>query len=596
MPISPFSYSEDMKSERQRRVAVGALFALALTAIALLGRPAAPLDGAAANLGFRLEETSSASGVRFEHHRTTLDPRLDNIAPHVAGVGASVAVTDFDRDGRNDLYFTSSRFGTANGLFRNRADGTFEEVAADAGLADLNREGEGASMGSVWADYDNDGLEDVFVYGWGYQRLFRNLDGTTFEDVSDEAGLRVWMNSNSAIWLDYDRDSRLDLYVAGYFREEVDMWRLESTRIMQNSFEFATNGGRNRLFRGRPDGTFEDVTEVAGVGSTRWTLAVASADFDGNGWPDLYLANDYGPEELFLNQGDGTFELAGHVGLSDDSKSGMSVSLGDVHNRGSTDVFVTNISERGYLFQGNNLRINFLAEAGEFQNVARGVVADAGWAWGAQFGDVDNDGFVDLFVTNGFISSDPDRDYWYGMSKVAGAQGAIFEDSRNWPAIGDASLSGFERSRLLLRRGEFVDVAQDAGVTDRYDGRGIAFADLYNRGVLDAIVANQDGPALVYRNSVSSGGHWIQFALEGRESNRSAIGAEVIVEFGDARQIQVVTGGSGFAAQNQRRLHFGLGAATTVPRATIRWPSGAVQVLHDLEVDRLHSIVEPTSR
>lgn len=571
------------------------MLALAVTAVVFLGRPAGPSEAESSQIGFRLEETSSASGVRFRHFRATLDPRLDNVAPHVAGVGASVAVTDFDRDGWNDLYFTSSRFGTPNGLFRNRGDGTFEEVAAEAGLADLNRSGAGASMGSVWADYDNDGFEDVFVYAWGYQRLFRNRDGTSFEDVSEEAGLRVWMNSNSAIWLDFDRDGRLDLYVTGYFREEVDMWNLESTRIMQNSFEFATNGGRNRLFRGRPDGTFEDVTDLAGVGSTRWTLAAASADFDDDGWPDLYLANDYGPEELFLNQGDGTFELADRVGLSDDSKSGMSVSLGDVHNRGRTDVFVTNISERGYLFQGNNLRINFLAEAGEFQNVARGVVADAGWAWGAQFGDLDNDGFQDLFVTNGFISADPDRDYWYGMSKVAGAQGAIFEDTRNWPAIGSASLSGFERSRVLLRRGEFIDVADAAGVTDRLDGRGIAFADLHNRGVLDAIVANQNGPALVYRNTVSSGGHWIQFALEGRESNRSAIGAEVIVEFGDARQKQVVTGGSGFAAQNQRRLHFGLGAAT-VSRATIRWPSGTLQVLEHPEVDRLHSIVEPTSR
>ena len=572
------------------------MFALAVAAIVFLGRPAGPFEVANSHLGFHLEETSSASGVRFRHFRTTLDPRLDNVAPHVAGVGASVAVTDFDRDGWNDLYFTSSRFGTPNGLFRNRGDGTFEEVAAEAGLADLNREGDGASMGSVGADYDNDGFEDVFVYAWGYQRLFRNRDGTSFEDVSDEAGLRVWMNSNSAIWLDFDRDGRLDLYVAGYFREGVDMWKLESTRIMQNSFEFATNGGRNRLFRSRPNGTFEDVTDVAGVGSTRWTLAVASADFDDDGWPDLYLANDYGPEELFLNRGDGTFELADRVGLSDDSKSGMSVSLGDVHNRGRTDVFVTNISERGYLFQGNNLRINFLAEADEFQNVARGVVADAGWAWGAQFGDLDNDGYQDLFVTNGFISADPDRDYWYGMSKVAGGQGVIFEDSRNWPAIGSASLSGFERSRVLLRRGEFIDVAEAAGVTDRLDGRGIAFADLYNRGVLDAIVANQDGPALVYRNTVSSGGHWIQLALEGRESNRSAIGAEVVVEFGDARQKQVVTGGVGFAAQNQRRLHFGLGAATTVSRVTIRWPSGTFQLLEDPQVDRLHSIVEPPSR
>ncbi len=578
-----------------RRIAVGVLFAAAFAAVAFLGRPAGSSEVEAADLGFHLDEVAARRGVDFRHHKTTLDPRLENVAPHVAGVGASVAVTDFDGDGWNDLYFTSSRFGTPNGLFHNRGDGRFESVAADVGLADLNREGIGVSMGSVWADYDGDGREDAFVYGWGFQRLFRNVDGTAFEDVSERAGVRVWMNSNAAIWLDYDRDGRLDLYVAGYFRDDVDMWHLESTRIMQNSFEFATNGGANRLFHGLPDGTFEDVTGRAGVGSTRWTLAVASADFDGDGWPDLYLANDYGPEELYLNRGDGTFELAGDVGLADDSKSGMSVSLGDVHNRGRLDVFVTNISERGYLFQGNNLRLNFLAESDGFQNVARGIVADAGWAWGAQFGDLDNDGFQDLFVTNGFISADRQRDYWYGMSKVAGAHGAIFEDAGNWPPIGEASLSGFERSRLLLRRGEFVDVAQAAGVEDELDGRGVAFADLENRGVLDVIVANQDGPALVYRNEVGSGGHWIQLALEGRAANRSAIGAEAVVEFGEARQRQVVSGGMGFASQSQRRLHFGLGAATRVDRVTIRWPSGTEQVIESPAIDRLHRVVEPAA-
>ncbi|MDX1396114.1 MAG: CRTAC1 family protein [Gemmatimonadota bacterium] len=574
------------------RIVAGVLFVGAISAVAVLGRPAGAGEEVS-DLGFRLSETAAERGIDFRHQSTTLDPRLDNVAPHVAGIGASVAVTDYDGDGWSDLYFTSSRFGTPNGLYRNRGDGSFESAGAGAGLADLNEEGVGASMGSVWGDYDNDGREDVFVYGWGYQRLFRNVDGTRFEDVSAASGLRVWMNSNAAIWLDYDADGHLDLYLAGYFRSDIDMWNLESTRIMQNSFEFATNGGRNRLFRSRGDGTFEDVTEAAGVGSTRWTLAVASADFDEDGLPDLYLANDYGPEELYLNRGDGTFELADGIGLSDDSKSGMSVALGDVHNRGRLDVFVTNISERGYLFQGNNLRINHLVEANEFQNVARGVLADAGWAWGAQFGDLDNDGFQDLYIVNGFISADRERDYWYGMSKVAGAQGAIFEDARTWPPIGDASLSGYERSRLLLRRGEFVDVAESAGVSDDLDGRAVAFADLENRGVLDVIVANQNGPPLLYRNEIAPVRRWIQIELEGRVSNRSAIGAEVIVEFGGARQRQVVAGGLGFASQNQRRLHFGLGDVDRVERAVVRWPSGIEQELGDLEVDRLHRVVEP---
>jgi hypothetical protein len=265
-----------------------------------------------------------------------------------------------------------------------------------------------------------------------------------------------------------------------------------------------------------------------------------------------------------------------------------------VLNRGRHDVFVTNISERGYLFQGNNLRLNYLEETRRFREVARGVVADAGWAWGAQFGDLNNDGWMDLFVANGFISADPDRDYWYGMSKVAGATGAVFEDAASWPPIGTASLSGYERSRVLLNReGRLTDVAEAVGVTDHYDGRAVAVVDLFNRGVLDVVVANQGAPVLVYRNTVAPGNHWIAFELVGTRSNRSAIGAEVVVAFGGRRQRRVVAGGMGFASQNDRRLHFGLGGETQVEDVEIRWPSGEVQRLEAPAMDRLHVVTEP---
>jgi hypothetical protein len=274
----------------------------------------------------------------------------------------------------------------------------------------------------------------------------------------------------------------------------------------------------------------------------------------------------------------------------------MAVALGDVYNRGRHDVFVTNISERGFLFQGNNLRINFLKELGRFDEVATGVVADAGWAWGAQFGDLNNDGLLDLVIANGFISADSGRDYWYAMSKIAGAQGNIFEDAKNWPAIGTASLSGYERSRVLLNRGEagFVDIAEQAGVTDRLDGRAVAMADLFNTGSLDVIIANEKGRALMYRPSPPDPlvGHWLELKLIGTRSNRSAIGAEVTVEFGGVRQRQVVDGGSGFCSQNDRRLHFGIGR-NSVERVTIRWPSGKEQVLTGLQADELHTITEP---
>jgi hypothetical protein len=543
--------------------------------------------------GFVLRDETAAAGIRFTHQRPSFDRRIAAVEPHVAALGASVSVADFDGDDRPDLYFTNSRFGAPNALYRNRGDGTFEEVAAAAGLADLNRPGEGVSMGAVWGDVDNDGREDVLVYRYGYLALFRNLDGRRFEDATEQAGLRRWVNSNGAIWFDYDRDGLLDLYVTTYFRD-IDLWHLETTRIMHNSFEFATNGGSNLLFRNLGGTRFEDVTERMGVGSTRWTLAAASADFDGDGWPDLYLANDYGPEELFLNDGGRRF-VAATAGLESESKSGMSVTLGDAFNRGRLDAFVTNISERGYLFQNNNLRLNEMSDARRFRNVAEGALADAGWAWGAQFGDLNNDGANELFVANGFISGNRTKSYWYSMSKIAGANSRLFEDAASWPAFGDASLSGYEPSRLYLNRGVagWVDVAAKVGVTDLYDGRAVALADLSSRGALDVIVANQNQPALLYRGYPDTANHWVAFKLVGTRSNRSAIGAEVLLEAGDLRQRRIVDGGSGFASQNERRLHFGLGGREWVDRIVIHWPSGARQTLVRPPIDSVVTVIEP---
>ena len=547
----------------------------------------------AAHPGFTLRDATAAAGIHFVHRRATFDPRIAGIEPHVAAVGASVSVADFDGDDLPDLYLTNSLFGEPNALYRNKGDGTFEDVAAAAGVADMNRAGEGASMGSVWGDFDNDGREDLFVYRYGYPTLLRNVDGHRFEDVTEKSGLRRWINSNSAIWLDYDRDGKLDLYVSAYFRD-VDLWHLTTTRIMHDSFEYASNGGKNLLFHNVGGGRFEDVTDRMGVGSTRWTLAAASADLNGDGWPDIYLANDYGPEELYLND-HGTRFVLSTAGLEAESKSGMSVTLGDAFNRGRLDAFVTNISERGYIFQNNNLRLNEMLDSRRFRNVAEGQIADAGWAWGAQFGDLNNDGANELFVANGFISASKEKNYWYAMSKIAGANGRLFEDASTWPAFGDASLSGYERSRVYLNRGVagWVDVAQRVGANDLYDGRAVAMADLSSGGAVDVIVANQNQPAVLYRDTPEPGNHWIAFKLVGTRSNRSAIGAEVTIEAGDMRQRRVVDGGSGFASQNDRRPHFGLGTHEWVDRVVIDWPSGARQVLARPQIDGFVTVTEP---
>ncbi len=236
-----------------------------------------------------------------------------------------------------------------------------------------------------------------------------------------------------------------------------------------------------------------------------------------------------------------------------------------------------------------------MPNAGRFRNVAEGAIADAGWAWGAQFGDLNNDGANELFVANGFISGDRQKNYWYSMSKIAGANARFFEDAATWPPLGNASLSGYERSRVYLNRGVagWIDVAKNVGVTDEYDGRAVALADLSSRGAVDVIVANQNQPALLYRGYPDSNNHWIAFRLVGTRSNRSAIGAEVVVESSDLTQRRIVDGGSGFASQNDRRLHFGLGSREWVDRVVIHWPSGMRQILSRPPIDGFVTVTEP---
>lgn len=554
--------------------------------------------------GFVFEEVAEQIGIRFVHQETCFDPKIAHIMPQVAGLGAAVSVTDADQDGWPDLYFTSSKSGSKNALYMNRRNGSFEDVAEEAGIADVNRDGVGASMGSIWADIDNDGREDCFLYKYGKPQLFRHAGfapggAPRFEDATAASGLERWMNSNAACWIDYDRNGLVDLFVAGYFSEKFDLWNLTTTRIMQESMEFANNGGSNYLFKNLGNGRFRDVTEETDTGSTRWSLAVSSADFDSDGWPDLFIANDFGTESLLLNVKGERFREARNVGLNLTAKSGMSVALGDTANRGLVDAFVTNIFKEGFSPQGNNMRMNLLAASGRFSNTAEGELANCGWAWGAQFGDFDNDGSIDLFVVNGFVSADPEREYWYDMSRIATGAGGILADAANWAPMEGRSLSGYERSRVLHNDGHggFTDVAATVGVTDVLDGRGLALADLFQRGCLDAVVANQRERVLVYRNDPDPTRDWIQIRLRATRSNRSAIGAQVLLEWrnesGVHRQLQSIDGGSGFSSQNEKKFHFGLGRGAGPATATVLWPSGVPQRVEGLAPRRIHEIREP---
>ncbi|MGA8430530.1 MAG: CRTAC1 family protein [Candidatus Sulfotelmatobacter sp.] len=597
-----------MTGNRIARIILGLLFGALLVTPLVIRRVSARREAdraktdaktALSRHGFYLQEVSHAAGIDFVHQSPKLDPKLDPIMPEVASMGASVSIVDFDRDGWPDIYVTNTAIGSKNALYHNMHDGTFKDVASEMGVADVNQEGTGVSTGAVWGDFDNDGYEDLFLIKWGRPELFHNDQGHGFTRVTGQAGMPTWINANTAIWFDYDGDGLLDLFVGGYYAEDIDLWHLNTTRIMPDSFEYAKNGGRKYLFHNLGNGKFEEVSAKVGIDSRRWALAAAAADLRGSGHPDLFVSNDYGVSELYFNDGKRFHEVGEQTGVGFAPKSGMNAAFGDILNQGKYAVYVSNISEDGILIQGNNLWVPKEGTAGnsiQYQNLARDFGVElGGWSFGAQFGDLNNDGTLDLYLTNGYISLDRNRSYWYDFSKVAGGNSTIIGDAKNWPAFDGRSLSGYQSKRLWLNdgAGKFVDVAQAVGATDTYDGRSVALVDLWNRGVLDIVVANQNGPLLLYKNTVAPENQWIEFDLEGTASNRSAIGAQVTLFWNGQQQVQEVSGGSGFAAQNDRRLHFGLGKNPHIDRAVIRWPSGKMQTIDAPAIDQLHRIKEP---
>jgi len=596
-------------SKRVFKILTTILFVVLLIGSALLshlkefhldgGNAEANEQDALAKYGFYLEPVDNKSiGIDFRHLCPMLDPKLDNIAPQIASMGAAVSIVDFDNDGWNDIYFTNSRTGSLNALYRNLHNGKFENVAPQMGLADVNKKGTGVSMGAVWGDYDNDGYEDLFLYKWGKPELFHNIGGKNFVNVTEGSGLPKWVNANCAIWLDFDNDGKLDLFLGGYYNENIDLSNLNTTKIMPESFRYANNGGRNYLLKNLGNGKFKDVTAEYGLTSTKWTLAAGAADFNGDGYPELYVANDYNVDEFYINQGGKKFVERGKVvGIGNIPKSGMSVAFGDINNNGTLGIYTTNITEPGILIQGNNYWQPKNTGTGEpsFINLAQlSGIENAGWSYGAQFGDLNNDGYTDIYAANGFISAKKGTSYWYDYSKVTGGNSKIIGDAANWPAMDGKSQSGYQQNKIWLNNSNalFEDVTGKVNPYITFDSRAVAMADLWNRGVLDIVVANQNNVPLIYKNHLQNGNHWVDFDLHGTISNASAVGAKVELDWDGKKQMQIVSGGIGFSAQNQHRVHFGMGKATTTDRVIIHWPSGQVYTMEKPQIDQLHVITE----
>ncbi|MGN7401927.1 CRTAC1 family protein [Cytobacillus praedii] len=546
------------------------------------------------DFGFEFEDISKKSGVTFIHEKPKFDSKIENLMPWMISTGASVATADFDGDGFMDLYFTNSKEGSSNKLYKNNGDGTFTEVSKQAGVDNVNNDGVSTSV--LFFDYDNDGFPDLFVGKWGKSNLFRNNGDGTFTDVTEASGVIHQGYVAKAITLDYDKDGYLDLYLGNYFRDEVDLWNLKTTKIMFEDFEKSRNGGKNVLYRNNGDGTFTDVSNELDVNDTGWTLATGSADINNDGWPDIYNANDFGPDVLYLNQeGKGFQKVVQKRGVGDDTFKGMNVDFADLYHDGNLAFYISNISKPGYLLEGNQLW--HMDKDGKFIDRAKESGAfEAGWSWGARFLDVNNSGEFSLMVTNGFISASKEKDYWFDMGTLATTPGYVIEDTKNWPKFGEKSMSGYEKKFLFLNNGEkFTDVAQEVGITFDEDGRGIAAVDLLNEGILDLVFANQGGATKVYKNSLTSkdGGNWIKLNLIGSfPSNRDAVGSRVTFEIDGKKTIMERDGGNSFGGQSDPRIHFGLGENDKVDKITIVWPSGNVQVLEDVKANQILDIEE----
>jgi hypothetical protein len=503
--------------------------------------------------------------------------------------GAGVAFLDYDNDGRLDIFLVNgSRLeGFSNGnaptnhLYRNVGAGRFEDVTRAAGMA---RSGWGS--GVCAGDFDNDGFLGLYVTYWGSNALYRNDGKGGFTDIAAKAGVqgkgKDW--SSGCTFLDYDRDGHLDLLVTSY--QQFD---LKTTPAPGKASNCEWKGmpvfcgprglpfGKVTLYHNRGGGTFEDVSEKAGVRAAEGFYAFTSvaADFNQDGWPDIYIACDSTPSILFRNNGNGTFtDIATETGVAYNEhgfeQGGMGIAVGDFDNDGRLDLLKTN-------FSGDYPNL--------YRNIGRGIFEDvvlkAGLAvnpqyvgWGVGLVDLDNDGWRDVFQVNGHVY--PELDRRNGNEK-------------------------YRNPRLVYRNlggGRFEDVSALAGpgVVQKMSSRGAAFGDFDNDGDIDVVIMNMGATPTLLRNDLKSDHHWLKVKLEGTKSNRAAIGATVVLEAGPLRLADAVLSQASYVSHNDLRLHFGLGTERHVDRITVHWPSGAVEQFPGGPVDRLVLLVEGSGK
>ena len=515
-------------------------------------------------------------------------------------MGGGVAFFDYDHDGWLDIFLVNgASFDAAvadreptSYLFHNNRDGTFTDVTRDAGLTRT-----GWGQGCCVGDYDNDGFDDLFVTYWGTNVLYRNRGDGTFEDVSEEAGVaggaRRW--GAACCFTDYDRDGLLDLFVANYVNfdpsESPEPGGAES--CWYNNLAVACGpqgfgGGTNILYRNRGDGTFEDVSEAAGVARPRgpaspsfaksnwrpvgsYGMGAVAADFNNDGWPDIYVACDTAPSLLYRNNRDGTFSeigVAAGCAFNEDgaAMAGMGVGVADYDGDGWFDIVRTNFSDQVTTLYQNNGDGTFYDAS-----LLAGLGVNTKYlGFGAGFLDFDNDGWKDIFLTNGHV----------------------------YPTIAGKGLHvTYEQRKILYRNlgnGRFRDVSRNSGpgITTPRVGRGCAFGDFDNDGRVDVVVNNLDDVPSLLRNETRNANNWLMVKCVGTTSNSSAIGARVTVEAGGRVQIDEVMSGSSFYSQNDLRLHFGLGEAAVVDRVAVRWPSGDQEEFDSVRPNRLIRIKE----